>query len=58
MEANLGGTEIGSALQHVLSMRTPVMPTAVFVLTDGEVQVANTVPWNTKADSQFVEGCM
>jgi len=36
MEANYGGTEIRQALQYALGMRTGGMPTAVFVLTDGE----------------------
>lgn len=42
MEANYGGTEIRQALQHVLNSRTTSMPTAVFVLTDGEVSVIST----------------
>jgi len=37
MQSNYGGTEIGSALLHVFSKRNKAMPTALFVLTDGEV---------------------
>ncbi|KLO09260.1 hypothetical protein SCHPADRAFT_916702 [Schizopora paradoxa] len=37
MDANMGGTEIGSALDWVSSHRLPNKPTAVIVLTDGEV---------------------
>ncbi|KAH9925324.1 uncharacterized protein B0H18DRAFT_1085308 [Fomitopsis serialis] len=37
MEADMGGTEIGSALDTVLKSRTTAGPTSVFVLTDGEV---------------------
>ena len=37
MSADYGGTEIRQALQHVLDSATSTMPTAVFVLTDGEV---------------------
>ena len=33
----LGGTEIGRALQYVLQSRNREIPTATFVLTDGEV---------------------
>ncbi|KAG6866252.1 hypothetical protein C0991_006839 [Blastosporella zonata] len=32
-----GGTEMGKALKHVLQARNQNIPTAVFVLTDGEV---------------------
>ncbi|KAI0058597.1 hypothetical protein BV25DRAFT_1890952 [Artomyces pyxidatus] len=36
MEANYGGTEIKSALEQVFRKRNVSIPTAVFVLTDGE----------------------
>ncbi|KAF8213635.1 hypothetical protein K438DRAFT_1661860 [Mycena galopus ATCC 62051] len=36
MAADYGGTEIRSALNAVFSCRNPALPTAVFVLTDGE----------------------
>ena len=39
MRADYGGTEIRQALQHVLDSTTSSMPTAVFVLTDGEVRI-------------------
>lgn len=39
MDADYGGTEIRSALSKTLSSRVSGMPTAVFVLTDGEVSV-------------------
>ena len=38
MEADLGGTEIHGALNVTLSSRSFDVPTAVFVLTDGEVR--------------------
>jgi len=37
MQADNRGTEIGLALLHVFSKRDKAMPTALFVLTDGEV---------------------
>ncbi|KAF7437223.1 hypothetical protein PC9H_004059 [Pleurotus ostreatus] len=37
MDASFGGTEIRSALKEVFQTRNRTMPTAVFVLTDGEV---------------------
>jgi len=42
MEADYGGTEIRQALQHIFNCQTSSMPTAVFVLTDGEVRVIST----------------
>lgn len=41
MLANLGGTEIGQAHEAVFNARHKSIPTAVFVLTDGQVQVRN-----------------
>ena len=38
MKADLGGTEIYGALSVTLSSRSLDVPTAVFVLTDGEVR--------------------
>ena len=40
MEADMGGTEIEGVLQCVFSSRSSVVPTAIIVLTDGEV-----TPW-------------
>ncbi|KNC99654.1 uncharacterized protein SPPG_05035 [Spizellomyces punctatus DAOM BR117] len=37
MQADMGGTEIASALSTVLKNRNKKMPTQIFVLTDGEV---------------------
>lgn len=37
MSANYGGTEIRGALGAVFGSRNVAAPTAVFVLTDGEV---------------------
>lgn len=37
MSANYGGTEIRDALERVFKSRNPDVPTACFVLTDGEV---------------------
>jgi hypothetical protein len=42
MEADNPGTEIRQALHHVLNSRTRSIPTAVFVLTDGEVSVISS----------------
>ena len=39
MEANYGGTELEAALQKVFAERNRLMPTMVFVLTDGQVRV-------------------
>ncbi|KAF9458759.1 hypothetical protein BDZ94DRAFT_72466 [Collybia nuda] len=36
MEADYGGTEICKAVEHVLSSCTTSMPSAIFILTDGE----------------------
>lgn len=40
MTANYGGTEIQGALEHVLRTRKTDLPSAIFVLTDGEVRVS------------------
>ena len=40
MGANYGGTEIRQALQYALDSISINMPTAVFVLTDGEVRIS------------------
>ncbi|PPQ90311.1 hypothetical protein CVT25_007896 [Psilocybe cyanescens] len=37
MSANLGGTEIESAVRNLVSSRNTSLPTSVFLLTDGEV---------------------
>ncbi|KAJ3761555.1 von Willebrand factor type A domain-containing protein [Lentinula raphanica] len=37
MDANYGGTEILNAMRNVLSSRRPDIATAIFLLTDGEV---------------------
>ncbi|KAI0916398.1 hypothetical protein AcW1_008870 [Taiwanofungus camphoratus] len=42
MTANMGGTEIGAALNGAINSRVKTLPTSFFVLTDGEV-------WNTDA---------
>jgi hypothetical protein len=39
MQPNFPGTKIGIALQQVFSKRNMAMPTALFVLTDGEVSL-------------------
>ena len=41
MSANYGGTEIPDALEQVLRSRRTDIPTAVFVLTDGQVKGAH-----------------
>lgn len=38
MKADYGGTEMRAALSKVFESRTVTAPTAVFVLTDGEVR--------------------
>lgn len=38
ISANMGGTEIGNALEWTFSNRTRDKPTAVFMLTDGQVR--------------------
>lgn len=38
MGADYGGTEIRKAIEHVVASRTARMPTAIFLLTDGEVR--------------------
>ncbi|KAF4572545.1 hypothetical protein EYR36_007053 [Pleurotus pulmonarius] len=43
MDASFGGTEIRSALKEVFRTRNQTMPTAVFVLTDGEVHDTHLV---------------
>ncbi|TPX65971.1 hypothetical protein SpCBS45565_g04775 [Spizellomyces sp. 'palustris'] len=43
MQANMGGTEIASALSAVLKNRNKKMPMQIFVLTDGEVTNVNEV---------------
>jgi hypothetical protein len=40
MQADYGGTEIRQAIEQVLDSRATWTPTAVFVLTDGEVRCA------------------
>jgi len=47
MSANMGGTRIGEALDWVFLNRVPNKPTAVFVLTDGEVCSAITFDLDT-----------
>lgn len=37
MGADYGGTEIRKAIEHVVASHTTHMPTAIFLLTDGEV---------------------
>jgi len=39
MQANYGGTEIAKALQFAVVSRNRDRPTAMFVLTDGDVHV-------------------
>ena len=48
MEADYGDTEILQALQYVLDSASSSMPTAVFVLTDG--QVCAVCPWTDVFD--------
>ncbi|EPT01811.1 hypothetical protein FOMPIDRAFT_1119408 [Fomitopsis schrenkii] len=43
MDANMGGTEITSALSSILRSRITTRPTSVFVLTDGEVWDVDTM---------------
>jgi hypothetical protein len=38
MEASYGGTELEAALQKVFNERNRLIPTMLFVLTDGEVR--------------------
>jgi len=48
MEANFGGTELLSVLEWVLENKGKELPTAVFLLTDGEV-------WDVDEITQLVE---
>ena len=43
MNADYGGTDILGALDKTLSSKNPTIPTAVFVLTDGEVSVHSSL---------------
>ena len=42
MSANYGGTEMQAALEHVLRTRKTDIPSAIIVLTDGEVSILRT----------------
>jgi hypothetical protein len=39
MKANYGGTEIAKALHFAIASRNRDRPTAMFVLTDGDIHV-------------------
>ncbi|KAG1809579.1 von Willebrand factor type A domain-containing protein [Suillus subaureus] len=56
MEANYGGTEIAQALQFAIASRNCDRPTAMFVLTDGDIHTsANLDPFTVV--SRAVKGC-
>ncbi|PSR78278.1 hypothetical protein PHLCEN_2v7474 [Hermanssonia centrifuga] len=57
MQANYGGTNIQSALNHVFSSRLSSSPTAVFVLTDGEAyDIDGTINAVTQAVANAKKG--
>lgn len=39
MQADMGGTEMQAALEHMFRSRQHIVPTACFLLTDGEVSL-------------------
>ncbi|KAG1770298.1 hypothetical protein EV702DRAFT_672376 [Suillus placidus] len=56
MAANYGGTEIAEALQFAIASRNRDRPTAMFVLTDGDIHAsANLDPFTVV--SRAVKGC-
>ncbi|KAG2040569.1 von Willebrand factor type A domain-containing protein [Suillus americanus] len=56
MEANYGGTEIAQALQFAIASRDRDRPTAMFILTDGDIHAsANLDPFTVV--SRAVKGC-
>ncbi|KAG2141365.1 uncharacterized protein EDB93DRAFT_1229775 [Suillus bovinus] len=56
MKANYGGTEIADALQFALASRNPDRPTAMFVLTDGDIHASASLDPFTVV-SRAVKGC-
>jgi Mg-chelatase subunit ChlD len=56
MEANYGGTEIANALQFAIASRNRDRPTAMFVLTDGDIHPSQNLDPFTVV-SKAVNGC-
>jgi hypothetical protein len=54
MKADMGGTELGVALQTVFENRNKSIPAAIFLLTDGEVSAASFILSGSLNDPMYV----